>query len=549
MRIPGGILSILLIVLPLWSVAPQNLSTYVSPSEDEWLEALALGEICYVQYLCLAEIARHGIDSSSRYLLDEIPDISYFLDTARAPSTPLEKDQQSSVSSGDGKPSGARAIVGRFDFRYLQSLEDENKTWYRSTSRLVVSENLAATWRINRESNGRERIVYRSFKYSGGNGLLRSAVLGNFTARFGLGTLFGYRGKLMACSDRINAESLAYPDYGGYNGVHLVGGVRDVQVQVLGSMVRDACHRLASFGLMLKDRAGKLRPGIIIGFNDLRNRQIRQGTGLSMLALHSEYRYTGGHAIAEVAAQTGKGSGAVAAVVEGRHRIETAEIRFAGWLYGNRFLDLTSGSKTGSIYGSLYLEEAEFEYSSKRTGQEGVLLKTVVPLEKSIKITNALLLAHRDRYNTSTQYSCALSRPLGGRSSVQLDFLWRRRVKHSETAADTRDRSRWRLLGRFYSGGLYLRSYIGYNTESERRGYLSLFASLRIGLRPRGLVEFWSNLNRLGGEGVEYWYNFVRGEQMLAGNVKARAKIAHTYRNDPGNRGSTTLSLGIVADL
>jgi len=78
LRIPGGILSLLLLILPLWPTASQDLSTYVSPSEDEWLQALTLGEISYVQYLCLIEIARHGIDSSSLYLLDEIPNLSYF---------------------------------------------------------------------------------------------------------------------------------------------------------------------------------------------------------------------------------------------------------------------------------------------------------------------------------------------------------------------------------------------------------------------------------------------------------------------------------------
>jgi len=68
-------------------------------------------------------------------------------------------------------------------------------------------------------------------------------MVGSFTARLGLGTLFGYRGKLMSCSDKINIESLAYPDYGGYNGMYLIGRVEEVEVQFLGSLVRDESHR------------------------------------------------------------------------------------------------------------------------------------------------------------------------------------------------------------------------------------------------------------------------------------------------------------------
>jgi len=481
LRIPGGILSLLLLILPLWPTASQDLSTYVSPSEDEWLQALTLGEISYVQYLCLIEIARHGIDSSSLYLLDEIPNLSYFLNTPVEPNTPLEQEQQRSVTSRVSNRDKGQPIKGRFDYRYLQRFEDEEKNWYRSTVRLTYSKNLTATWRINRESSGRERIVYRSLGYTRREGYLRSATVGSFTARLGLGTLFGYRGKVMSGSDKIDVESLAYPDYGGYNGMHLIGRVNEVEVQFLGSLVRDESHRLASVGMMVKDRAGSFRPGVIVGINELVDRHGRENLRLPMFAVHGEYRYAAGCATAEVAHQIGPEGGALSAVVEGRHRAEIVEIRFAGWVYGDRFRDLTTGSKTGNVYQSYYLEDVDFEYSSKRTGQEGFLMKTIIPLAKDLKATNAVLFAHRNRYNTSTQYSTALIKTLGGNTSLQLDCLWRQKVRHTETMADRNDRGRWRLEGRFNSGDLYLRSYIGYNTDSERRDYLSLTVFWRSG--------------------------------------------------------------------
>lgn len=549
MRFPGGILSILLLVLPLRPISAQDLSTYVCPSEDEWLEAMNLGEISYTQYLCLSEIARNGIDSNSLYLLDEIPNLAYFLDTLATARTPLEQEQQEQVTASEVKSRAVRSIGGRFDYRYIQRIQEEEKSSYRSNLRLDIADNLTAFWKINRETSGRERIVYRSIAYSNRKSPVRSFKVGNFTARLGLGTLFGYRGKLLNRSDRIDGESLAFPDYGGYNGVHVVARAHAFEVQVLGSLTRDRQYRLASGGVMIKRLSGAFRPGLILGFNQMVERGIGRRLDVPMFALHGEYRYVDGFAVVEIGRQSGPDGRALGAVVEGKHRLENIEVRFAGWSYSRRFKDLTSGSKAGSVYGDCYLEDVEFEYSSKRAGQKGALLKTSAELSREVRAVGSLLAAGRDRSNQSVQFSHALVRSLGRRSSVQLDYLWRRRIKVGVSSVSRTDRGRWRLEGRFNSGDLYLRSYIGYNTDSERRSYLSLFATIKINLRPAGFVQFWSNFHRFGAEGLEYWYLFICGEQAMIDNVKARFKLAHTYRNNPANRGQTTLSLGVVADL
>lgn len=548
MRYPGGILSLLILILPLWSVSAQELSTYVAPSEDEWLEAYELGEISYTQYLCLTEIARNGIDSSSLYLLDEIPNLSYFEFPRETLTTPLEQDQQHTVTSDPDLTERTAPVRGRFNYRYLQDFDDESRTWYRSTSRVELLDNFSAVWRINRESSGRERIVYRSVAWDGGNGLVQSAVIGNFTTRFGLGTLFGYRGKLMSASPHINHESLAYPDYGGYNGLYLKARTQDIESQMLVSIIRDQDHRLVSAGAMVKDQSGRIRPGLIAGVNYLFDRQNRTAVTVPMLALHNEYRYTGGYGSVEIAGQF-RGEGTLAAVVEGRHSLERVKLRYAGWAYGDSFYDLTSGSKTGSLYEEISLEEVNFECSSKRAGQKGALVKTVVPLTSSVRCANALLVAHRSRYHHTTQLSSALVRSLGKRGSVQIDFLWRHRSRLSGHVVSKDHRGRWRLEGRFNSGDFRARSYIGYSTESERRDYLSFFAGMRFNLGTDGLFRVWSNLHKFGAGGIEYWYMFVQSEQTLLENLKARVKLAHTYRGESSRRHATTFSLGVVADL
>lgn len=549
MRIPGGIISILLMTLWLRPAAAQDLSTYVCPSEDEWLELLQLGEISYEEYIRLSEIARDGIDSSSLYLLDEIPNLAYFLDTTAVTVTLLEVEQQSQLVELAAQRSRPRSIGGRFDYRYLQRFDSESKSWYRTTTQLDFSDDLTASWRINRETSGRERIVYRSVRYRNRSGAIRSVNVGNFTARLGLGTLFGYRGKLMSCSDHIDGESLAYPDYGGYNGLYLKARAGGLEMQFLGSITRDTDHRLTSVGGMVKDRGGSLRPGLIFGFNQLADRHTGAEVNLPMIGLNSEYRYAEGYATLEVGGQSINRNLPLAAVLEGRHRLESIEVRYAAWTYEDRFVDLTSGSKAGSVYRDCVLDEVAFECSSKRAGQTGVLLKTSIEPMTNLKAANSLLIARLDRYNHTIQFASALTRIIGAKSSLQLDFLWRHKTDLLKTKVNRYDRGRWRLEGRFNSGGFHARSYIGYNTDSERQSYLSLFATLRVLLKPDGLLEVWSNLNRFGAEGVEYWYSFVRGEQVLTGGLRGNAKIAHTYRNSSDDRHTTTFSLGVVAEI
>ncbi|TET93657.1 MAG: hypothetical protein E3J26_05955, partial [Candidatus Zixiibacteriota bacterium] len=208
------------IVLSLLSVSlsfSQEPSTSVYPSEDELLEALRLGEIDSSQYLILQEIIVHGIDSTNVHLLDEIPNLSFFLTDPKLLITSLEKEQKAGFfkpAPRTGRPTGT------FGYKYYQELEQEGRAQYRSSGRFRFNDHFEAAYKLHREYTGRERFVSRRLVYKNRQGRLKELVLGNFSRRLGAGTIFGYRGKLLEFSDRIDEESFLFPDYGGYNGLY-----------------------------------------------------------------------------------------------------------------------------------------------------------------------------------------------------------------------------------------------------------------------------------------------------------------------------------------
>ena len=92
MRLAG--LVICLIVFSVEVSAQQELSTYVYTSEEDLEEAFRNGEINFSQLIILQELIRFGIDSSSLYLLDEIPNLSHFLKSKELPQPELKENQK-----------------------------------------------------------------------------------------------------------------------------------------------------------------------------------------------------------------------------------------------------------------------------------------------------------------------------------------------------------------------------------------------------------------------------------------------------------------------
>ncbi|RME27917.1 MAG: hypothetical protein D6800_04485, partial [Candidatus Zixiibacteriota bacterium] len=391
---------ILLLLGRAGRVRAQELSADVFPSEDELLQALELGEISFREFILLQELATVGLDSTQLYLLDDIPNLVYLRERLK-PVSPLQLEQ------AQGFLSRLRPEHGTVRWRFSQELEDNNtgRSRYRVDAQLRPAEYWQSDWRVHREFSGRERWIRRAVTYRRNDRVLRQVTLGSYITRFGLGTVVGYRGKLLNFSDQLDGESFLFPDYGGFNGVYARMQGRNVNSELMFSYTRDSTHELMSSGAITELHRLTWHPGLIVAVNRLRNRRTAVKAHDVKIAAHGRGRYAYGYTEAEFTFQTGDLGGAMAAVVEGRHDLGEAGVAYAFWAYGNRFADLMSGSKATPISRTVDIPAVGFAFSSRRAGQKGLFIRTSVQPAKRTELVGSFLYGGFDRNDNRIQVS------------------------------------------------------------------------------------------------------------------------------------------------
>ena len=521
----------------------QELSTEVFPSEDELLEALRLGEITYDQYVQLRELARQGIDSTNLYLLDEIPNLSYFAGTDSALTSGLENTQEDALY-GD-RAYGLYETHGYIEHRYFQPLEEDAHGGYRTRADLRPYQGWRARLQVDRELSGTERCTGRSIEYRG-SGPWRRIIVGSYTARLGTGTALGYRGDLLDYSRSLDGESWVYPDYGGYNGVYVEHVQASTNTTFLTSVNRDSTFRVTTNAFMLETKLGATTPRLIFAHTHLENRNNGRHLSLPAVSLGVRHRYEQSYADGEINYQL-RGKHAVwSGVVEGRHRTDETELRYAAWSYGRHLADLASGSKAGALTRTVTLEEVDFKMSDRRAGQTGGLVRTGLQLSGRWRLTSSILYAGFNRDHSNFQLSSELLYQRG-HTAWQADYLgtWKERP----TQTSTTRQHRWRFEHRIQLGTLRLRSYIAYTRRDNGYDYLGLLHHLCRETTRFGMIEFWSNIGRINSDGVQYWYAFLRVEQRWFSRVGTAVKFSHTYNRVSDDRSVAQLALEMRGTL
>jgi len=521
----------------------QELSQDVYPSEDELYQAWIEGEIDDYQYAVLAEIITSGADSSSLYLLDEIPNLSYFLRSFRSLETDLEHDQAAAFLPERHERSAPRVKVSH---EYSSELAEEPASRYRSHANASFGRGWSTDVRLHRDYGGAERIVRRSAGYRSSDGR-RRLTLGSFTARLGLGAAFGYHGKILDYSDRLDAESWRAPDFGGYNGFYFRER-RALDVQLLVSSNRDIDHELNTAAVMIADTRGALRPGVVVGVNRVRER----ATGATLYDVKyggaTKYKYAGGYAAGEATVQAGARPSFAAAVFEGSHRLQDAQVEYAGWSYDDNYLDLAGGSKAGNLRRTVVLEEVDLEYSDKRSGQAGGMLKTIVLLSDRIELISSFLGARRGRDTSRVQFMTGAVYRSSDRSSITADYLLRD-YRNNDTAEVRESRQhRTRAEWRYRDQGLAIRTEIAYVTQRQRPDGLGMLTHVKLYNRPWGSCEAWVNLSRITVEvlSVENGYGYVRSVQNISDGASVAVKLSHRYSRGASDKHRTTFSVELA---
>ena len=542
MRLAG--LVICLIVFSAEASAQQELSTYVYTSEEDLEEAFKNGEIDFSQLIILQELIRFGIDSSSLYLLDEIPNLSHFLKSKKLPQPELKKNQKNAFIKRAAPPQQVSAIVSH---SFSKRLTASQQSRYRTSIKLNFNNSITTLLRLHREYSGSERLVYRSVRYKAKSGLLRSLIVGNYSDRLGLGTLFGYRGKLFSFSKDIDSESLLYPDYGGHNGFSMKLESKSFGSNVVFSHQRDFMHSLTMLAGSVEYLDNAFKPMLLFNGSELQNRNTDESMLFYKYGVGSRYEYESGYNRSEVIMQTEKSTSFAAAVTEGRHFFGSAEIKYATWIYGDNFIELSSGSKHGNLSSTVEIEKVGFRYLSKRSGQRGVLLKTIVQPAADMFLVNSFVFAKSRNEEYNFEFLTALTHTLSSSLRLRFDFLSRSKSRIENEIITRRTRAELK----FKSAQISIRTYLAYNTKTTEDNYMSLFANLRFENEELGRMNFWGNLREYNHNRnqVYYWYVYIENQSDLSENLSVSTKFSHSYRRENKEPHLSTFSVGLKAQI
>lgn len=527
------------------SASGQGISTLVFPSEDEIRQALERGEIGINEYHRLLELSRTGVDTSALYLYDEIPNLSDFLSDYASLWTELESEQ-----AGAFVDTASHVSRGYVRYRSGRELVDGGRSRFRSAIRFEPNEHWRIDGRMDREYTGAERIVSRSVEYRSATAALRRVRLGSFTERYGLGTVLGYAGRRLSLEDKLSGESLLYPDYGGFNGGSVSLAFGEWTAGGLVSTVRDQSHRIETVGGTIVRSVGNVDLSVTSAATRLTNRVTESRVSDTKSALTVAYRYKKGTVSAELARQWSE-QGALAAIGEWRHRLEGGRIGLAAWHYDDRFVGLLSGSKSGSLSRRQTLNEVDYDFSDRRSGQSGFYARTVGQLGRRTDLIITAKGSAIDRDSSEVELLCGLIRGFGRGWELRVDYSLDN-TRRLPTTESTEQRIRFEPS--FTDGSVRIRTYIAYTYDHDRTDdteekYWSWFVRATFNLEEGGRVDLWSNASRITNGSLAYWYGYVQHEQPLFEAVSVIVKLSHRYSRHSTPSGYTQFSLQVTAGL
>lgn len=532
----------------LWSillvggaVCAQELSHLVFTDQDILYDAFLSGEIDYFQYQQLLDISNNTLSPQTYFLYDLIPGLGYFGDTASVQSNNLEIEQAAIVNTEQTTPD---CFNGSLRQRYYQTMEEDAAI--KRNTRISAGYKTAIQFhlRYQREYSGRERLITRSIQYQKNH---LSATIGNFTNRFGLGTIVGYRGKLLDYADQLTTESLLYPDYGGYNGISFEYRKRKNSSTIMYSYNKDSSFSVQTTSGTLSRQFNKITVTGITAFNKVTNRTTAEYDNMYSAAISTKYLYTKGYLATELAFEHNKSTIANAVVWEGRHKLDQALIKFAGWRYGSEFTGLSSGSKTTPVYHTNQLLSSEFTYSDKRAGQTGGLIKTEIDLTEKSRLSNGLIAAFYNNKNVRLEYSVRYEYSISADIYIAGYFLSKKR----ELSSGTKIKRVSQVELKYRHESLYFRTNVSYISNTGENDYLAWFLSGRTDWSVIGRTEFWINIrdiNHHTGQ-IDGYYMYVKEQLLLLNSLTADIKLSHRYSRYTDNEHTSTIMIGFNALL
>ncbi len=537
---------VLILMLLVGELPAQELTTEIYPSEDELAEALDRGEIDSAQYYYLWQLQLFGLDSSNIFLEDIIPNLTHFLPLPQEMIAELQQTQREPFV----KDQPSRRQIGYLRQRWHRALEQNTPWAFNTDLSLAPASDVNLDLSLRRSPAGTERIVRRSLTLTPENSPLRRLTLGNFTARFGMGSIIGHPAKLLDYPDKLTGQSFLFPDYAGYNGLLATWRTGLWQAESIAAISRGSNYELTTAATIIQRSVGSAQLGLISSFNRLRRRADEAANDDLNLGVSGHNRYRSGYVRGEVSYQFGDQPSWRAALLEGRHRFRKAQVSYALWSYGNRWYDLTAGSKSAILRVADSVSALDFAYSSRRVSQKGGLLRTILKLTPSLDLTNDLLAGYHSAGSDRFQWLSALDWQASGSLQWRFDLLFNSRYLTTTTTPRQND-LRIRLQSRFTRAQWSLRSYIALQTREDRPDYGSLMLDTHIRSAQFGRIDLWVNVARwnLKQRTLDYYYMYLQITQHYTKSLDIGLKLSHRYARDYSDTHETSIAITTTVSL
>ncbi len=513
----------------------QQLSNDIFPSEDELLEALNQGEIDNEQYLILQEIFTEGISEKNIHLLEEIPYLHKLLIKDIKDYSTYQKEQLDYISSFPKR----KIEKGSFTYKYYQKFNENEDARYRLKAEYKFNSSWQFDLRLQKEYSSNERIVHRSLYYQGTSEIINYLFLGNYSKKIGLGTVFGYRGKLLDFSDNIDDESFLFPDYGGKNGFLLNLGNKKYNTIIFTNVVRDNRHLFRTIGGSIKRVAESLTLQPVLSVTRLSNRGNSIYVDDFKTGINISKKYKENKNEIEFTFQNGiKESFAVVTEGEVNFR-KTFKVTYSFWNYANDYLDLESGSKSGSLRRNNELNEIDYSFSSRRTGQRGGLINLNSYLNENLQFYNSILYSKINNDSMLFEYSPALLKQQSSHVLFRIDYIY----KYKKNSLSLTKDSRVRGEVYFKNDDMKIRNNISLKYKTDSPNYIGWFCQIRW-KKNSSEYEIWSNLNKVDIKRLrnDYWYFYAQHKFKIAKTIFGVTKLSHSYSRNSSVKHNTTIS-------
>ncbi len=527
-----------LVVIGLFIEAhAQNISQEVFPSDEEIYEAYLRGEIDYHTYQNLTEIFEQGIDSADLYLLDEIPNLNYFMNTSVRDFPELEREQAESFTAGSNQER-PRPYSGNAGLRRFQSLEEDGQGRNQYYLRYGLPSNGAFNAWLNGDSAGNREWASRTLKYRNNTGAVKRIIVGNFTARYGLGLSVGYSGRLLQKDSTTRNESFLFPDYGGFNGIYIEGGRRSDAIKMLVHYDRNKIHQVQASAISFSKRYRQFRGEGIFVVSRLQNRETSMKYDSHQLGY--SFQYQGGEFVAAFESVLPRGSqrGFPATIFEAQYNNKPVNLSLSAWRYAKDYVNPFGGGRSGDYYRAVSIDAVEFEFSDRRTDQRGILLKGISALGGSSTYEISFSAYGRDRFQRSAKMSTGLEIPLTKSARIRGDYRYAEKIEAGELTSSHKIRLEYILK----MSKLFMRNYLGFTIDRNLRKYFSLFSRTKTAVSNYGNIEAWLNLDKIDSPDgtINYFYGYLKETINVTKNLEMGMKYSYRYNRDYSIRSSST---------